>query len=466
VSDYRHDRVYTTDRLGMPLIETVTYPDMLNPDEAAEAGQYLRYLVRSTGHVRTGIGAARQDVNVSITGGTRVEIKGVSHIKWIPELTHNEMFRQAALLEIAKILRRRVDNPDQWAVRETELSFDDFLRDYPFWLSPIENQERLVAINLPEFKGIPSFFTQPGHDFGDELGGRVKVIACLERPNIITSEMRVPMLSDDDWTTVIDKVNPGENDAQVLVWGPDADVKTAVETIEERCRMAFDGVPNETRKSLPDGTTIFERVLPGPDRMYPDTDSAPIPIPGDLIERLGSNLPTPISERMQQLRDWRVPGDAHAFILANNLMPVMEQILGDFAVDPKWLGSLIGHDLKHLEGSVGSAAQFPPERLYQLIGFVSERQLNPAIVREMLPVVYASPTIGNEQALARLDYEKLDLEQIAAQLPELVKTFRRHRRSKHPEAMINWLMGQLRSRAIGNVTLKDLRTRIKREVGS
>jgi glutamyl-tRNA(Gln) amidotransferase subunit E len=147
-------------------------------------------------------------------------------------------------------------------------------------------------------------------------------------------------------------------------------------------------------------------------------------------------------------------------------MPVMEQTVDDYAVDPKWLGNLIGHDLKHLKGSVGSAAKFPPERLHQLIGFVSERQLDPAIVRELLPIVYATPTIENEQALARLNYEKSDMEQIVAQLPGLVKVFRRHRRSKHPEAIIDWLMGQLRPRAIGNVRLKELRIRIEREVRS
>ncbi|MCK4462333.1 MAG: Glu-tRNA(Gln) amidotransferase GatDE subunit E, partial [candidate division Zixibacteria bacterium] len=87
VSDIGHWRIYATDRLGMPLIEMVTYPDMTTPSEAAEAGQYLRFLARSSGLVRTGIGAAREDVNVSITGGTRVEIKGVAHIVWIPELT-------------------------------------------------------------------------------------------------------------------------------------------------------------------------------------------------------------------------------------------------------------------------------------------------------------------------------------------------------------------------------------------
>jgi len=104
VSDVGHVRVYTTDRLGTPLIEMVTYPDMLTPDEAREAGQYLRFLSRSTGKVNTGIGAARQDVNVSIAGGTRIEIKGVQSIAAIPELTHNEGCPQKALLEMRGIL--------------------------------------------------------------------------------------------------------------------------------------------------------------------------------------------------------------------------------------------------------------------------------------------------------------------------------------------------------------------------
>src|SRR5512143_3789912 len=74
VSDTGHQRVYLTDRLGMPLIETVTAPDMRTPDEVAEVAQLLRRIVRSTVRVRTGIGAAREDVNVSVTGGTRIEI--------------------------------------------------------------------------------------------------------------------------------------------------------------------------------------------------------------------------------------------------------------------------------------------------------------------------------------------------------------------------------------------------------
>ncbi len=107
ISDIGHVRTYKTDRLGMPLIETVTYPDCVNPDEVHEACDYIRFLNRSTGMVRTGIGAGRQDVNVSCRGGSRVEIKGVAHTKWIPELTHNECFRQWALLDIKETTEKQ-----------------------------------------------------------------------------------------------------------------------------------------------------------------------------------------------------------------------------------------------------------------------------------------------------------------------------------------------------------------------
>src|SRR6056297_1640120 len=53
ISDIGHDRVYKTDRLGMPLIETVTYPDCVNPDEVMETCDYIHFLNRSTDKVRT-----------------------------------------------------------------------------------------------------------------------------------------------------------------------------------------------------------------------------------------------------------------------------------------------------------------------------------------------------------------------------------------------------------------------------
>jgi glutamyl-tRNA(Gln) amidotransferase subunit E len=107
VSDIGHRRVYKADRLGMPLIETVTAPEMVTPNEVAEVNELIRRLSRSTGHVRSGIGACREDVNVSVHGGTRIEIKGVSKIKTIPLLTYNEAMRQWSLLRLRDELNRR-----------------------------------------------------------------------------------------------------------------------------------------------------------------------------------------------------------------------------------------------------------------------------------------------------------------------------------------------------------------------
>ena len=107
VSDHGHRRVYIADRLGMPLIETVTAPDMKTPYEVAEVGKMLSNIVKSTGKVRTGAGAAREDVNVSVTGGTRIEIKGVPSFKRIPVLTYNEAMRQWNLLRLREELKKR-----------------------------------------------------------------------------------------------------------------------------------------------------------------------------------------------------------------------------------------------------------------------------------------------------------------------------------------------------------------------
>ena len=172
ISDIGHVRIFKTDRLGMPLIETVTYPDCANPDEVKETCDYIRFLNRSTGKVRIGIGAGREDVNVSCRGGSRVEIKGVAHTKWIPELTHKEAFRQWALLAIREKLLEKIEDVSSWKVRY------EYLKNHNlnFTCNHIKEAEdsgnHLLAINLPQFKGILSHFTQEGKIFANELSDR------------------------------------------------------------------------------------------------------------------------------------------------------------------------------------------------------------------------------------------------------------------------------------------------------
>ncbi len=107
VADVGHRITFRTDRLGMPLTEVVTEPDLLTPWELRAGAELLARIARATGKVRRGAGAARQDVNVSVAGGRRVEIKGVPHHRGLPLLTHIEAFRQLNLLRIREELRKR-----------------------------------------------------------------------------------------------------------------------------------------------------------------------------------------------------------------------------------------------------------------------------------------------------------------------------------------------------------------------
>jgi glutamyl-tRNA(Gln) amidotransferase subunit E len=463
VSDIGHLRVYTTDRLGMPLIETVTYPHMLTPDEVAEVAQYLRMLCRTSGHVRTGLGAAREDVNVSITGGTRIEIKGVAHISWIPELTHNEAFRQKALLDISKILNERVHNAKSWMISHRDVTPDDFGSGLPYQAG-VGNQ-RLTIVNLPDFKNILSFFTQPGKTFADELSERLKVIACLECPNLIQSEHLEQPLSDVDLATLRELLGAGDNDAQVIVWGPTQDVDTALETIEERCRWAFEGVPNETRKGLPDGTTIFERVLPGPDRMYPDTDSAPIPITSEMIESTRKTLPAELGDLLVKFREWSVPEDCYRYLVVRRLSCHMERIVKITGWPGRFVGTLFGHALKGLERRQRLGDGFTCDRVVDLCEYVHGKGLDKEMALAMLPETCLFPTKPFEAILDSFEPPPLGGPALKKHIPDLVKQFSAKRTSQKPGAAARWVTGQLRSRAVGGMPLRDLAALVTKEVG-
>ncbi|MDP8226396.1 MAG: Glu-tRNA(Gln) amidotransferase subunit GatE [Candidatus Celaenobacter polaris] len=462
VSDIGHERIYTTDRLGIPLIETVTYPELLTPDEVMEAGQVIRFINRSSGKVRVGIGAGRQDVNVSITGGTRVEIKGVSRIKWIAKLTHNEAFRQKALLEIKKELCDHIKDTKKWNPTFKAITFDVSDIEYQPIKDAMDRSWKLIACNLPEFKGTLSFFLQPGKTFADELEGRLKVIACLEKPNMVHSEDMNPVFNEDMLKKRSKLLKCGENDAQIVFWAPEDDVKTAMETIEERCRMAFEGVPNETRKALDDGTTIFERVLPGADRMYPDTDSAPIPIKDEYIKEIGKSLPVSLKKRMEQLKKWHIPEDCYYYILRNDLMPLLERMIKYLKVSPKWIGTLFGHSLKHIEGQYNSSVPFEYERVYELIEFLQKEQIDLDILPSMLEILYVNPRMEFESILNLVKFERQEKNEILNDIPSLCSMFNEIGGSANSDAEKKWIMGHLRAIALGNMPLKDLHQAVKK----
>lgn len=460
ISDIGHVRTYKTDRLGMPLIETVTYPDFVNPDEVQEGCDYIRFLNRSTGKVRTGMGAGRQDVNVSCRGGSRVEIKGVAHTKWIPELSHNEAFRQWALLNIRKILLEKVKEYKSWKIESIKMSPEDFKGNANFD-GIFDDNHQVIAVRLPHFFQILSHFVQPGKVFANELSERLKVIACLDQPNMTHSEDLHPILSEHEIQAIFKKLKANKDDAFVLFDAPEADIKTALETIEERCIMAFEGVPEETRKSFSDGSTIFERVLPGADRMYPDTDSAPIPVTSEYIELLRAKIPNDIIVRRRQLEEWNVAEDTFTYIFSKNFYPLLEKIVKNLGFPASIIGSFLGHHFKFVEGHFQAMDILNYDRIYDMFAYIKANNLDAKIADKMIIELYQHPKMDFDSVLQTIKFKTISLEDIQSQIPFLREKYKKVGKKQGEIFEHNWIMGQLHHLATGNVNLSELSNIIK-----
>lgn len=304
VKDEGHNIIFKTDRLSFPLVEVITKPEIETPEEAEEVVRRIGNILRATGKVRRGLGSVRQDVNISIEGGIRNEIKGVSKISFIPYLLHSEALRQYNLLKIRDELRARGITKENLKTKSKNLN-NVFQKTQNSYLKKaiLENQD-IRGICLYGFGGLMQREIESNVKFEREFKGRVRVIACIDKEPILLHTDQEPLpFSESEMDSLRYIFNFKKTDVVIVLFGPEEDTKTGVEEIKIRAEESTIGVPSETRQPLKDLTTDFERILPGPDRMYPDTDSPPTKISNELINNILKNLPeNPINLEKRYLK--------------------------------------------------------------------------------------------------------------------------------------------------------------------
>jgi glutamyl-tRNA(Gln) amidotransferase subunit E len=390
VSDRGHLVVWRTDRLGMPLIETVTGPDLRTPEEVEEAILLVGRVCRSTRHVRVGLGASRQDVNVSVRGGRRVEIKGVPQAGWAPGLVHGEAWRQVNLLRLRDELRRRgFGSPEAVAAETTDVT--EAVRGSALsvlhlgaWERWVAGQGRrpgvelgdgpfrVLAVRLPRLAGTLAWPTQPGRTFAHELAGRVRVVSGLDQPPILVDSEAWPgPAAELEALRVLTAAGAG--DALVLVWGPERDTRTAADEIRIRYAEAVDGVPHETRQPFADGHTDFERILPGPDRMYPDTDSPPTRVTRDRVARLRATLPEPPWAREARYAAAGVPDSTIRYLIRRGGADRVDRMVADHGADLRDACFLFGERLVGLRRAGRAVDRIPDASLAAYFEAARER---------------------------------------------------------------------------------------------
>ena len=408
VSDIGHERVYLTDRLGMPLIETVTEPAMRTPQEVAEVAWQCSMLVRSTHKVRRGMGAAREDVNVSVEGGTRVEIKGVPQITLIPLLTYNEAMRQWNLLQLREELKKRGITAETFKAESCDITKILKKVNYAPLKYAVDSGMTLRTVVLKGYKDLLHWQTQTDTYFSKEISDRIRVIACLTYiPNLIHSDSKSDTITSADWLKVKKLTNAADNDTMVIVWGSKEDVKTAVNEIIIRAKEATIGIPSETRQAMSDGTNGFERILPGADRMYPDTDLPPKKITKEQLDKIKSWLPEQIWKRIEWYNKLGIPKDTIEELSVSKYAELFKKAVNDWKVSPttaavfliqfpkrlkkyrildEWLNeTLLEQVLKsHVDGKIPKDALITTLRTVAELGAFTEEVIhNPASEKEI-----------------------------------------------------------------------------------
>jgi glutamyl-tRNA(Gln) amidotransferase subunit E len=296
---------FNLDRLGVPLTEVISdHRDVESPQELIELAKQIGRVLRISRIGRRGIGVARQDVNLSIEGGNRVEIKGVQDLDKFDLLCRREVVRQHALIEISR------------KMREHGIEKEDFEHTYVdiTHLFTLGDDKAFVTI-FPKMKGLFGLEVQPDKDFGLEIFEKSMLVTGIPCENHFHSdeneENAVRKRSNHPCRLPIDEkkiveirsiMNPEPGDAFIVVVGPERRAMHAMKKIVERAKMALDGVPQETRRLLPSGNSEFLRVIHGKERIYPDTDTPPIVISKELVEECRSKTGK---------RPWEIYEDLH-----------------------------------------------------------------------------------------------------------------------------------------------------------
>ena len=411
---------FLLDRLGVPLLEISTAPQLHTPEAVQAAARALGRLLRAC-RVRRGLGTIRQDLNVSIPEGARVELKGFQDLAAMPQVVAREMERQAALAAVAPC------EPGP-ATEITHL---------------LEKSREAWACRLPGWAGLLGTPESPPDHLrlGRELADHTRhagVAGLLQ-----SDELPAHGVSADEAGAVAAELGCGEADAFILVFEKKGLATAALERACNRARQG--GVPREVRRVLAEGGSHYLRPMPGAARMYPETDIPPLPLTGSEVE-----LPPTLDARVAALP----LGAQQAEQLVRASLDARFAALVDAGGPPKAVARLLLHHLPELRKA---GLPTPSEAaLWELLAAVASGELAKEGVDEALATLARGEPLPQQAAGAA---EELDAF-IDALLAER-KDFVQQRGMEAVGPLMGAVMGEFRGRVDGALVNERLRARLE-----
>ena len=451
---------YRLDRLGIPLIEVATGPDMHDPEEVMEVALRIGTLLRATKKVKRGIGTIREDLNISVPGGARIEIKGVQELRLLPLYVQNEMNRQNMLIRIKGILEERKISP----VKFEPVDVTDIFKDCESKVikGALSDKGKVIAVRLPGFKGVMNGDSGKLR-LGSEMAQRARtkgvkgIFHSDELPNYGIEQSYVDKLRDFLGMN-------GEYDAFVICAAKEKKATDALEMAVARANEAMIGVPEETRDPLPDGTSKYSRPLPGAARMYPETDVPPINISKERMEHVRNTLPElPEEIEARLVKQYGINAQQARQMVRQDRYDMFEALC-----QFDGMASIAATTLLNTYGELETAgidiSAFDERRMTDLFRMLSEskfaKEALPAILKEM-----GSTGCDAEKAVKKLGLESVDESEAIAIIAKIVNEradFVKEKGMGAVGGLMGPVMGALRGKLDGKRANEILMAEIKK----
>ena len=446
---------FRLDRLGIPLAEITTDPSMHHPEQIKEVAYMIGQVLRST-NVKRGMGTIRQDVNISITRGARVEIKGVQDLDLMPEIVEREVQRQLALADIKDELIKR-----NASVEDTIYDLDEVFKDTSSKI--LSSAKCIKGIILRGFDGLIGKEIQPGRRFGTELSSYAKKMGVSGLFH--TDELPAYGIGAEEVDAMKEFLKIGPQDAIIIVAHDEDVTVNALNEVIRRANMAFDGVVEETRKALDDGNTEYMRPLPTANRMYLETDIPLFQITNDMVEPIKNNLPELPDEKKERIKkEYKLSEDLASQIVRRLLGDTFESLLSKVKVDPTTVASVLVSDLRDLRREGIDVSIFDEDKLVEVFSLLEEGKISKDAIKDLMVAVSKKPDadvadIAEESNLTLLSEDAVRdiIHEIATQNESMIK----ERQMGAMGPLMGMSMKKLKGKADGSLVNKIVREEIQ-----
>ena len=447
---------FRLDRLGIPLAEVTTDPSMHHPDQVREVAYMLGQILRST-NVKRGLGTIRQDLNISIAEGARVEIKGVQDLDLMADIVNREIQRQLALIDIKKQLKER--NAE---VLDEIHDLDELFEDTESKI--LKSAETIKAVVLKGYDGLIGVEVQPGRRFGTEIASYAKKRGVS---GIFHSdELPAYGITQEEVDKVADYLNIGEEDAFIIVAHDEDIAVSALEEVKRRAALGLDGVVEETRKALEDGNTEYMRPLPTANRMYLETDIPLFKITSDRVEPIANSLPElPDVKQARIIEEYSLSEDLAAQLVRRQEADMFEAILADVDVDSTPVASLLAYDLREIKREGHDINVLTLDHFKGIFTLLAEGKIAKDSVRKLAVETIKAPESEVAEIAEKNNLTMLSEEDVVKIISEIVAKNEGMVKERQMGAMgplMGICMKQLKGKADGGMVNKTVREEIQK----